>query len=114
MSPSLLNRVLGSEHLTLVVVMVVFPDGAALTFLILESLLSLSELDEVVQDKTAASIGDTLDDGPLLLRFVVSEPAVVPSTLNTSLEAGVLELCGFFFVSRKPSLVAGEQLPTSD
>ena len=50
----------------------------------------------------------------LLPPFVVSEPGVKSSTLNTSLEADVLKLCGFFFTSHKHLLVAGVQLPTSD
>ena len=47
------TRVVGLERLTLVAVKVVFPDGAALTFVIsppyLESLLSLSEQVEEVE-----------------------------------------------------------------
>ena len=57
-----------------------------------------------------ASTQNTLDYD-LLSPFVVSERAVASCTPNTFLK-DVVELCGFFFLSHKPLLVAGVQLTT--
>ena len=92
---------------------------AAWTFLISpqssEGSLSLSELDEVTQNDSGASFWVNLDND-LLSQLLVSKVAVASCTPNTSVEADVSELCGFFFVSSTPPLVAGvrAQLPTSD
>ena len=96
----------------------VFSEGATSALLVSppssESLLSLSELDEVVEwDETANSNRDTLD-ADLLLLFVASKLAALSFVADASLEADVLGLSVLSSDSWKSPLLAGVQLPRPD